>query len=93
MSGWRYFWIGEDEHTEMVYRWRANGKALRHQEREDIQVFGTNGKWLVTERAGILNVELNGWFREDTDEISEEEAQEFVRKGLGRYGHDAKKPA
>jgi len=91
MSQWRYFLVGEDAQTEMIYRWPANGKSLKDQEREDIQVFGLNGEWLRTERAGIFSVMLNGWFSEGSDEISEQAAQQFIREGLGRYGR-AQKP-
>ena len=87
MAEWRYFWVGEDTYTQMVFRWPANGKRFRAQDDKDIQMFGLNGEWLVVGKLEISSVAMNGWFSEDGDEISEDEANEFIRKGFGRYRH------
>jgi len=80
---WRYFGrtAGLDRILE-IYRCPSNGKSLFEQDERAIQRIRRSGSWEfdpIGERA-IANEEATGWFDEETNEISEDEANELIEK-------------
>jgi hypothetical protein len=49
-------------------------------------MFWLDSEWIVAGGTGASLVEQNGWHSSGSDEISEEQAPEFIPKGSGRYG-------
>jgi hypothetical protein len=78
---WRYFRRDTEVATLYgLYRCPANGKRIFEQKLEDVHIYRQDGSWLGSQRNGLVDAELKGWFDPAQDEISEAHALLLMSK-------------
>ncbi len=78
---WRYFGRVSPTTGQVfeIYRCPANAKRIQDQEMEEVQLLFNDGVWRPNFRQNLYAEMCNGYFSETQDELSEEEAQNYVK--------------
>lgn len=84
---WRYF--KRDSMTGEVYeiyRCPANGMPVEDQKHGDVYLLLEDGNWRPNMKQVLVNEIMNGQFDDPSDEISEEEANNYYKQWkLGKW--------
>jgi hypothetical protein len=78
---WRYFGRSSGGAKVFeIYRWPANGLRLDKQKIEDVQLLRKDGTWAENFRETLMRELFDGWFDEETDEMSAEQVNALFEK-------------